>query len=143
MSRTTHRPARALGALAAAVVLVVALLPATPAIAATTAFRAATLNTYNGLSQADFAHDLNLIASRADLVGLNEVGNRKDFLESWAADNGWWLYAPGGTNQAGERRLQRRPRLRVREVPVAGLRGQRAAATSTSGSGCPSTSSCG
>ncbi|WP_422735439.1 endonuclease/exonuclease/phosphatase family protein [Micromonospora sp. WMMD729] len=115
MSTTTCRPARALGALAAAIALVAALLPATPAAAATTAFRAATLNIYNGLSQADFAHDLNLIASRADLVGLNEVGNRKDFLESWAADNGWWLYAPGGTNQAGEALIARRSMFDVRD----------------------------
>ncbi|MEV1015061.1 endonuclease/exonuclease/phosphatase family protein [Micromonospora sp. NPDC049751] len=115
MPTTTRRPARALGALAAAIALVAALLPATPAAAATTALRAATLNIYNGLSQADFAHDLNLIASRADLVGLNEVGNRKDFLENWAADNGWWLYAPGGTNQAGEALIARRSMFDVRD----------------------------
>ncbi|MGW3790213.1 hypothetical protein ACWD8I_03460 [Micromonospora arida] len=79
-----------------------ALLPAAPAVATSVGLKAAALNIYYGLSQADFAHDLNLIASKADLVGLNEVGARKTFLTSWAADNGWWLYAPGGTNQAGE-----------------------------------------
>lgn len=102
MRKTTAWSIRALGAVASAVTLVAALLPATPAAAANVAFKAATLNIYNGLSQADFVHDLNLIASTADVVGLNEVGNRKAFLESWAANNGWWLYAPGGTNQAGE-----------------------------------------
>lgn len=115
MPRTTRRPARALGAVAGVLALVAALLPATAASAATTAFRAATLNIYNGLSQADFVHDLNLIASRADLVGLNEVGNRKDYLESWAADNGWWLYAPGGTNQAGEALIARKSMFDVRD----------------------------
>ncbi|MEV4619198.1 hypothetical protein AB0J74_10895 [Asanoa sp. NPDC049573] len=34
--------------------------------------KAATLNIYNG---ADLLHDLNLIASEADLVGLDEVGS--------------------------------------------------------------------
>ncbi|MEK8107180.1 hypothetical protein NKG94_22200 [Micromonospora sp. M12] len=79
-----------------------------PAAAANATFKAATLNIYNGLSQADFVHDLTLIAARADLVGLNEVGNRKAFLENWAADNGWWLHAPGGTNQAGEALIARK-----------------------------------
>ncbi|MCG5457504.1 hypothetical protein PSH03_002615 [Micromonospora sp. PSH03] len=102
MRTTTDWSARALGALAGAVALVAALLPAAPAAAASVGFKAATLNIYYGLSQADFVHDLNLIASKADLVGLNEVGARKAFLANWAADNGWWLYAPGGTNQAGE-----------------------------------------
>ncbi|WP_433352939.1 endonuclease/exonuclease/phosphatase family protein [Micromonospora saelicesensis] len=102
MRSTTDWLTRSLGALAGAVALVAALLPAAPAAAASVGFKAATLNIYYGLSQADFAHDLNLIASKADLVGLNEVGARKTFLASWAADNGWWLYAPGGTNQAGE-----------------------------------------
>ncbi|GIF72410.1 endonuclease/exonuclease/phosphatase family protein [Asanoa siamensis] len=93
--------------------LIAGLLPATPAAAASVTFRAATLNIYNGLSDADFRHDLDLIASRADLVGLNEVGNRKALLQSWAAANGWWLYSPGGVNQAGETLIARKSQFDV------------------------------
>ncbi|MEO3776592.1 fasciclin domain-containing protein [Micromonospora sp. B11E3] len=56
--------ARGAAALASAAALVVSLLPATPAVAANTAFRAATLNIYTGLSQADFVSDLQLITSQ-------------------------------------------------------------------------------
>jgi hypothetical protein len=100
--RQRRWPARSAGVLASTITLVAALLPAAPAAAANATFKAATLNIYNGLTQAEFVHDLNLIASKADLIGLNEVGNRKDYLQNWAADNGWWLYSPGATNQAGE-----------------------------------------
>ncbi|WP_155371326.1 endonuclease/exonuclease/phosphatase family protein [Catellatospora vulcania] len=93
---------RGAGVLAGAVALVAGLLPAVPAAAANVGFKAGTLNIYNGLTQAQFTQDLNLIAGKADLIGLNEVGNRKDFLQGWAADNGWWLYSPGSVNQAGE-----------------------------------------
>ncbi|MBB5874373.1 hypothetical protein F4553_007807 [Allocatelliglobosispora scoriae] len=93
---------RGAGALISTAALVAALLPASPAAAVNVTFKAGSLNIYNGLTQAEFVHDLNLIASKADLIGLNEVGNRKAFLQDWAADNGWWLYSPGSTNQAGE-----------------------------------------
>ncbi|MDG4826853.1 endonuclease/exonuclease/phosphatase family protein [Asanoa sp. WMMD1127] len=108
MTQSTRWTARAAAACAGVVAVVAGLLPAAPAAAATVTFKAATLNIYYGLTQAQFLQDLNLVASKADLVGLNEVGNRKAALESWAAANGWWWYAPGGTNQAGEALIARK-----------------------------------
>lgn len=87
----------------AGLVALATLMPASPAQAANAIFQAATLNIYEGLNDAQFTADLNLITSRADLVGLNEVGARKDRLQQWANANGWWLYAPGGRPAAGGR----------------------------------------
>ncbi|MGW3897203.1 endonuclease/exonuclease/phosphatase family protein [Micromonospora profundi] len=100
--------ARGAGAVVGAAVLLVSLLPGAPAAAANSTFRAATLNILNALTQAQFAQDLQLITSRADLVGLNEVGNRKAYLQDWAADNGWWLYAPEPVQAANEALLARK-----------------------------------
>ncbi len=93
---------------AAALVVLVGLLPAAPAVAANAVFRAATLNIFNGLSRADFIHDLELITARADLVGLNEVNDRKEFLQDWAATNGWWLYAPEPSQASNEALLAKK-----------------------------------
>ncbi|MFG1847324.1 endonuclease/exonuclease/phosphatase family protein [Micromonospora carbonacea] len=100
--------ARGAGALVGSVVLVAGLLPAPPAAAATATFRVATLNILYELTQAQFVEDLQLITSKADLVGLNEVGGRKAYLQDWAAANGWWLYAPEPTQAAGEALLARK-----------------------------------
>ncbi|MEU1754102.1 endonuclease/exonuclease/phosphatase family protein [Micromonospora matsumotoense] len=108
MSRGRLWSARGAGALVGAAVLLVSLVPATPAAAANSTFKAATLNILNELNQADFVHDLELITAKADLVGLNEVGNRKAYLQNWAADNGWWLYAPEPTQAANEALLARK-----------------------------------
>ena len=82
-----QRPRLAHGASAGCVALIAGMLPATPAVAANAVFQAGTLNIFNGLSHADFVHDLELITSRADLVGLNEVNGRKAFLQNWATAN--------------------------------------------------------
>ncbi|MFE0593253.1 endonuclease/exonuclease/phosphatase family protein [Micromonospora echinospora] len=100
--------ARGAAVLVGAVALVTGLLPAPPAAAANAVFQAATLNIYHGLSRADFVADLQLITSKADLVGLNEVGERKAHLQDWAAANGWWLYAPEPTSAAQEALLARK-----------------------------------
>ncbi|MFG3715725.1 endonuclease/exonuclease/phosphatase family protein [Micromonospora sp. NPDC047730] len=115
MQRRRRWSDRGAGALVTAVVLAASLLPASPAAAANVPFNVATLNIYNGLSQADFVSDLQLITSRADLVGLNEVGNRKAFLQDWAAANGWWLYAPEPTQAAAEALLARKSMFDVLE----------------------------
>ncbi|MQA25569.1 MAG: hypothetical protein GEU94_08860 [Micromonosporaceae bacterium] len=57
-------------------------------------FNAGHLNILHSLSHERFAHDLNLITSRAGIVGLNEVADRRAFLTDWAARNGWHFYAP-------------------------------------------------
>ncbi|WP_405093686.1 endonuclease/exonuclease/phosphatase family protein [Micromonospora sp. NBC_01392] len=100
--------ARSAGALVGTAVLLVSLVPAAPAAAENATFRAATLNILYELNQAQFTQDLQLITSRADLVGLNEVGNRRAFLQDWAAANGWWLYAPEPTQAANEALLARK-----------------------------------
>ncbi|WP_212825385.1 endonuclease/exonuclease/phosphatase family protein [Catellatospora sp. TT07R-123] len=95
-------------AVAAAVVLAVGLAPAAPAAAANVTFRAGTLNILNELSQAAFAADLQLITSKADLVGLNEVAARKTYLQNWADANGWWFFAPDPTAASNEALLARK-----------------------------------
>lgn len=105
--RLVHR-ALTRGVLIGAVALMTGLVQVPPAVAANAAFQAGTLNIFNGLSQADFVHDLELITSRADLVGLNEVAGRKAFLQDWAAANGWWLYAPEPTPASNEALLAKK-----------------------------------
>ncbi|MBV1856361.1 endonuclease/exonuclease/phosphatase family protein [Catellatospora tritici] len=95
-------------ALAGATTLLATIVPATPAAAANATFQAGTLNIYNGLTQAQFVNDLELITSKADLVGLNEVNARKDFLQTWAANNGWWFYAPGPSQAENEALLAKK-----------------------------------
>lgn len=95
-------------ALVALVAVFAGLLPATPAAAVNVTFQAGTLNIYNGLTHAQFLADLQLITSKADLVGLNEVANRRDFLQTWADDNGWWFYAPGPYNASAEALLAKK-----------------------------------
>jgi hypothetical protein len=102
MQSTKRWLSRGTSALISTLALAASLLPAAPAAAANVAFKAGSLNIYNGLTHAQFVHDLNLIASKADMIGLNEVGNRKAFLQDWANNNGWFLYSPGSVNQAGE-----------------------------------------
>lgn len=108
MSNSRRWLARGVTALVATTALVAGLLPATPAAAANAVFQAATLNILYELDQADFAADLQLITSKADLVGLNEVGDRKAYLQDWAAANGWWLYAPAPKQAAAEALLARK-----------------------------------
>ncbi|GAA1621707.1 endonuclease/exonuclease/phosphatase family protein [Catellatospora bangladeshensis] len=105
MQRSRFRPAVAL---AAAATLLATLVPATPAAAANATFRAGTLNIYYGLTQAQFVQDLESITAKADLVGLNEVNGRKDFLTTWAANNGWWFYAPAPSQAENEALLARK-----------------------------------
>jgi len=83
-------------------------MPTTPAAATNASFQVATLNIYNGLTHAKFVHDLELITSKADMVGLNEVQNRKAFLQDWAAANGWWFYAPSPKEAAAEALLAKK-----------------------------------
>ncbi|MEV4414282.1 endonuclease/exonuclease/phosphatase family protein [Catellatospora sp. NPDC049609] len=108
MLGTRLRIARRATAVVAAVVVLAGVTPAAPAAAASAVFQAGTLNIYYGLNHADFLHDLQLITSNADLVGLNEVEGRKAFLQTWAADNGWWFYAPEPTQAANEALLARK-----------------------------------
>ncbi len=105
MQRSRFRPAVAM---AAAATLLATLVPATPAAAANATFRAGTLNIYYGLTQAQFVQDLESITAKADLVGLNEVNGRKDFLTTWAANNGWWFYAPAPSQAENEALLARK-----------------------------------
>ncbi|MDI1460873.1 endonuclease/exonuclease/phosphatase family protein [Catellatospora sp. KI3] len=95
-------------ALAGAVAMLATVVPAAPAQAANAVFRAGTLNIYNGLTHAQFLADLQLITSKADLVGLNEVNARKDFLIDWAQNNGWWFYAPAPSQAENEALLARK-----------------------------------
>lgn len=95
-------------AAATAVALLIGLLPAGPAAAATVPFQLGHLNILNSLSHADFVEDLRLITSKADLVGLNEVNGRKDFLRNWAANNDWWFYAPDPAPAANEALLAKK-----------------------------------
>ncbi|MGC4902614.1 hypothetical protein ACLQ2Y_25125 [Micromonospora echinospora] len=88
------------------------LLPGSPAAAAST-FQAGHLNIYAGLTHEKFLHDLNLITSKADMVALNEVGNRKSFLANWAADNGWTFYAPDPAHAAAEALLAKKSMFEV------------------------------
>ncbi|MEU7573058.1 endonuclease/exonuclease/phosphatase family protein [Micromonospora sp. NPDC049240] len=108
MSNRRINLARRAAAVVASVTALALLQPAAPAVAANATFQVGTLNIYNGLTHAKFLEDLQLITSKADLVGLNEVGARKDFLTTWASDNGWWFYSPGGVNQAGEALLAKK-----------------------------------
>lgn len=84
------------------------LAPAAPAAAATANFTVGHLNILNSLSHAKFLADLELITSKADLVGLNEVNGRKDFLTTWAEDHGWWFYAPSPAPAANEALLAKK-----------------------------------
>lgn len=43
-----------------------------------------------------FGEDLQRVARRSDLFGLNEVGDRRDALLKWGARNGWHVWAPAG-----------------------------------------------
>lgn len=95
-------------AAAVAVALLTGLLPASPAAAANVPFQLGHLNILNSLSHADFVEDLRLITSKADLVGLNEVNGRREFLRNWAADNGWWFYAPDPAPAANEALLAKK-----------------------------------
>lgn len=70
-------------------------------------FRVGHLNILSTLSNADFLHDLNLIAARSDLLGLNEVQGRRDALRAWATANGWHLHMPSGTWPGAEPLLAR------------------------------------
>lgn len=67
---------------------------ASTSAAANAAFNVGHLNILYSISHERFVRDLNLVTSRAALVGLNEVGGRKAFLTDWAARNGWHFYAP-------------------------------------------------
>src|SRR5688500_15757095 len=93
---------------AAAIALAIGLLPASPAAAANVPFQLGHLNILNSLSHADFLDDLRLITSRADLVGLNEVNGRREFLRNWAADNDWWFYTPDPAPAANEALLAKK-----------------------------------
>ncbi|MGH3658916.1 MAG: endonuclease/exonuclease/phosphatase family protein, partial [Micromonosporaceae bacterium] len=50
----------------------------------------------------------NLITSKSDLVGLNEVAGRYSFLRDWAANNGWHFYAPDPNHARNEALLARK-----------------------------------
>ncbi|MGC4806221.1 endonuclease/exonuclease/phosphatase family protein [Micromonospora sp. DT233] len=108
MKQRRHGLARRLTAFVGAVALLIGLQPAVPAAAATATIQVATLNILYKLNRAEFVADLELITSKADLVGLNEVGQRKEFLQDWAAANGWWLYMPGPTQAANEALLAKK-----------------------------------
>jgi hypothetical protein len=108
MAGMTNLRRRWATAVATAVALAVSLMPSAPAAAANAVFQAGHLNILNSLSRADFVHDLQLITSRADLVGLNEVNGRKDFLRDWADNNGWWFYAPEPAAAANEALLAKK-----------------------------------
>lgn len=96
-----------------AAALLATVAPATPAAAANVTFQAGTLNILYELTHAEFVHDLELITSKADLVGLNEVHGRKDFLQNWAANNGWWFYAPGPAQAENEAILAKKTMFEV------------------------------
>ncbi|MGB3764692.1 MAG: hypothetical protein WA966_15875, partial [Ornithinimicrobium sp.] len=83
---------------AGAIALGASLSGAAPAAAATSTFRVGTLNIKNDLSAADVRHDLNLIASNADLIGLQECqgSDRTAILRDWADRKGWTLFKPSG-----------------------------------------------
>lgn len=108
MKQKRHRSARRLTAFVGMAALLIGLQPAAPAAAATGTIQVATLNILYKLTRAEFVADLELITSKADLVGLNEVGERKEFLQDWAAANGWWLFAPGPTQAANEALLAKK-----------------------------------
>lgn len=76
---------------------VTSVAAASTASAVSSTFRVGHLNILSDLSNADFLHDLNLIAGQCQLLGLNEVQFRRDALTSWADANGWHLFMPGGT----------------------------------------------
>ena len=112
MGRTSRAVRRAV-ALVTTLAVVTLLLPGSPAAAAST-FQAGHLNILNDLTHAKFLHDLNLITSKADMVALNEVGQRRAFLVDWAADNGWTFYAPTtSVHAAGEALLAKKSMFEV------------------------------
>jgi endonuclease/exonuclease/phosphatase (EEP) superfamily protein YafD len=81
--------------LAAAVAGATATSSGPPARAAgSTTFRVGTLNILFELGEARFMEDLRNVASRADLVGLQETGERRELLTAFAQNNGWHLFAP-------------------------------------------------
>lgn len=92
----------------AALVSLALLAPATPATAANATFTVGHLNILNSLTHAKFLEDLELITSRADMVALNEVNGRKEFLATWAENHGWWFYAPSPAPAANEALLAKK-----------------------------------
>ena len=83
-----------------------------PAAAVTSTFRVGHLNILSDLSNADFLHDLDLIAGHCHILGLNEVQFRRDQLRSWADANDWHLYMPSGTWPGAEPLLARKSLFR-------------------------------
>ena len=101
--RSVARLGLALGAGAAT-----SVAAASSASAVSSTFRVGHLNILSDLSNADFLHDLNLIAGHCHLLGLNEVQFRRDELNAWADNNGWHLYMPSGTWPGAEPLLARK-----------------------------------
>ncbi|MGH3729137.1 MAG: hypothetical protein ACRDTU_10330 [Micromonosporaceae bacterium] len=66
------------------------------------------LNIKWDLSREAFLADLNLITSRAGMVGLNEVREKRAVLENWAERNGWHLYAPDPAAASSEALLAKK-----------------------------------
>ncbi|NHA70105.1 endonuclease/exonuclease/phosphatase family protein [Phycicoccus flavus] len=99
---TDHQPSlsrRSLARLAGATALTgAAATAAAPSSGAaptnSSTFRVASFNIYSGLSATDFKTDFRTITERADMVGLQEVQGRRDFLDTWGKNNGWWVWTP-------------------------------------------------
>lgn len=106
-SAISRRSLAALGVVAGAgaATAVAGARPAAAAVSST--FRVGHLNILSTLSNADFHHDLNLIADQCHLLGLNDVQGRRDALRSWADANGWLLWMPSGTWPGAEPLLAR------------------------------------
>lgn len=125
-----HLSRRTLGRLglaagAGAVTSVAAAAAGAPAASAavTSTFRVGHLNILSSLSHADFLHDLNLIAGKCHLLGLNELQFRRDALRTWADNHGWHLFMPTGDGvwPGAEPLLARRSMFRP--TTVGGARG--------------------